>query len=186
MHLAGVENSLNAVLCLQLLCCLSQVHLSQFVQHVVQQRPVQHSTCPWPSLCPHPQHLVVSLPAGAMIQLCLFDLCVPHTERTHQLLYLQHRNQIQHSVDQLRDWEWKEKEIRVRTILSCIFEPKQTGPVLCAIWNTLTLDFKRDTVRQIGRLLVFGHRTLRSTFENVVVWSIWLDQDLLQDKEKSI
>lgn len=106
---------LNTIDYLELLSRPAQVHLPQFVQQVLNQVPVQHatsspSTRPRPSLGPNPQHLVVSLPAGFVVYLRLFDLRVRHTEGTHQLLHLLHWNQIQHRVDQLGDCTRGEKK----------------------------------------------------------------------------
>lgn len=92
---ASVTSSHNAVLCFQLLSRSSQVNLSKLIQQFLQQGPVHDpappsSACLRASLGPRPQHLVVSFLAGPVIQLCLLDLDVPHTESTHKLLDLLH------------------------------------------------------------------------------------------------
>lgn len=101
----------EAAVHLELLGRLFQVHLSQFVQQMPQKRRMQQDTSPRASLGPYPQHLVVSLSAGSVIQFYLFDLSVPHAERTHQLFHLRYGNQIQDVVDQVRDWGEHRREI---------------------------------------------------------------------------
>lgn len=93
----------EAVVQLELFGSLFKVHLSQFVQQILQKRRVQQDAGHRASRRPCPQHLVVSLSTGSVIQFYLFDLSVPHAERTRQLFHLQHRNQIQDGVDQVRD-----------------------------------------------------------------------------------
>lgn len=109
LHLAGSSGLLNSKCVLQLLGHSSQGHHPQFFQQLLQQRPVEEdptssrSTRTSASLGPYPQHLVVSLAAVAVIHLGLFDFRIPHSEQTHQLFHLRHRNQIQNRVDEFRD-----------------------------------------------------------------------------------